>query len=251
MKTIAIVQARMTSTRLPGKVLLPLAGKPVLAHVVERLSYCRMLAGTVVATTVDSSDDAIAAFCESERVAFYRGSLEDVLDRFYQAANRHGADPIVRITADCPAIDPVVVDAVIAGFLAGDYDLYGLGGEFPDGLDCTVFAAKALEKAWKEAKLKSEREHVGPYVENHPEIFRIGGLELFHGLAHQRWTLDEPRDYTLLSVIFEKLYHPERPFLTHDVLSLLKQHPEFLVVNEGIIRNEGYMKSLQNDEAVK
>lgn len=237
----------MSSTRLPGKVLMPLAGKPVLAHVVERLSYCRMLSGTVVATTVESSDDAIATFCESARIPLFRGSLEDVLDRYYQAANQFGADPIVRITADCPAIDPVIVDAVIAGFLAGNYDYYGLSGEFPDGLDCTVFAYKALKKAWDEAKLKSEREHVGPYLEKHPEIFRNGGLELFHGMAHHRWTLDEPRDYVLLSAIFDDLYHPDRLFLTHNVLELLERKPELMAANQGIIRNEGYLKSLAED----
>ena len=237
----------MSSTRLPGKVLMPLAGKPVLAHVVERLSYCRMLSGAIVATTVESSDDAIATFCESTGIPLFRGSLEDVLDRYYQAANQFGADPIVRITADCPAIDPVIVDAVIAGFLAGNYDYYGLSGEFPDGLDCTVFAYKALKKAWNEAKLKSEREHVGPYLEKHPEIFRNGGLELFHGMAHHRWTLDEPRDYVLLSAIFDDLYRPDRLFLTHDVLELLERKPELMAANQGIIRNEGYLKSLAED----
>lgn len=247
MKTIAIVQARMSSTRLPGKVLMPLAGKPVLAHVVERLAYCRLLSGTLVATTDEASDDAIAAFCQSAGIPIFRGSLEDVLDRYYRAATQYGADPVVRITADCPVIDPLIVDAVITGFLAGDYDYYGLSGEFPDGLDCTVFAYKALEKAWSEAKLKSEREHVGPYLEKNPEIFHTGGLELFHGMAHHRWTLDEPRDYALLSAIFDALYDSDRPFLTHEVLKLFKRHPELMAANQGIIRNEGYLKSLAED----
>ena len=202
MKVVAIIQARMSSSRLPGKVLMPLANKPVLAHIVERLSYCKMIDKIVVATTNEVSDDLVADYCEYNNIDCYRGSLEDVLDRYYQTAKIHHADPIVRITGDCPVIDPVVVDAVITGYLSGEYDCYGLGGEFPDGLDCTVFSFSAIEKAWKEAKLQSEREHVGPYIENNPHLFRNGALELFQGLSQQRWTLDELNDYELLSKIF-------------------------------------------------
>ena len=250
MKVVAIIQARMSSSRLPGKVLMPLADKPVLAHVVERISYCRMVDQVVVATTVENSDDPVADYCENNDIDIYRGNLEDVLDRYYQAAKIYHADPIVRITGDCPAIDPVVVDAVIAGFLSGDYDLYGLGGEFPDGLDCTIFSFSAIEKAWKEAKLKSEREHVGPYIEKNPHLFRNSALKLFHGLAQQRWTLDEPDDYKLLNIIFEKLYRSSSPFLTHEVLHLVRENSELSVLNENIVRNEGYLKSLQNDGEV-
>ena len=247
MTVSAIIQARMSSTRLPGKVLMPLAGKPVIEHVVERLSYCRMVEQTIIATTVESSDDPIAEFCTKNNIACYRGNLDDVLDRYYQSSKKYQANPIVRITADCPAIDPIIVDAVITGFLAGKYDLYGLGGEFPDGLDCSVFSFSAIEKAWKEAKLTSEREHVGPYIENNPQIFRNGSLKLFHGLSHQRWTLDEPDDYTLLSKIFEKLYRPDRPFFTHEILNFLHENPKLLTINQDIVRNEGYLKSLKND----
>jgi spore coat polysaccharide biosynthesis protein SpsF (cytidylyltransferase family) len=251
MKPIAIIQARMGSSRLPGKVLMPLANKPVLAHVVERLGMCRTLQGVVVATSTDLSDDVIEKFCATQDIRCYRGSLEDVLDRYYQSALLSGANPIVRITADCPVIDPVVVDAVVTGFLAGNYDFYGLAGEFPDGLDCTVFGFAAIERAWKEARLKSEREHVGPYIENHPEIFRNGGLQLFSGLAHHRWTLDEPRDYALLSAIFDRLYQSEKTFLINDILQLLALEPELITGNAGIVRNAGYLKSLENDGVVK
>ena len=174
MTVVAIIQARMSSSRLPGKVLLPLVEKPVLAHVIERLSYSRLIEKIVVATSVDSSDDPIANFCRENHVLCFRGSLEDVLDRYYRAAIENHADSVVRITADCPVIDPVVVDAVITGFLSGNYDLFGLDGEFPDGLDCTVFSLSALKKARLNAKLKSEREHVGPYIENSPHLFQNG-----------------------------------------------------------------------------
>jgi spore coat polysaccharide biosynthesis protein SpsF len=251
MKVVAIIQARMSSSRLPGKVLMPLVNKPVLAHVIERLSYCKMVEKIVVATTNEDSDNLVSDYCADNGIDCYRGSLDDVLDRYYQAAKIYHAAPILRITGDCPIIDPVVIDAVITGYLSGEYDSYGLGGEFPDGLDCTVFSFSAIEKAWEKAKLKSEREHVGPYIENNPHLFRNGMLELFKGLGNQRWTLDEPDDYKLLSKIFNKLYRPDSPFLTHEILQLIKNNPNLSTINAKIVRNEGYIKSLQEDKITK
>ncbi|MBT9614052.1 MAG: glycosyltransferase family protein [Burkholderiales bacterium] len=244
---VAIIQARMSSSRLPGKVLMPLAGKPVLEHVVRRIRACKTITKVVVATSTEHTDDAIQAWCEKEEVSHYRGSLDDVLDRYYQAAKTYQADVVVRITADCPALDPTIVDEVVTGFLAGGYDYYGLSGEFPDGLDCTVFSFAALERAWREAKLKSEREHVGPYIEKHPELFKTGGLKKFEGLSHHRWTLDEPRDYEFLQAIFARLYREETPFLAPEILALLDKEPEVMTINSNIIRNEGYLKSLAED----
>ena len=248
MRTVCIVQARMSSTRLPGKVLLPLAGREVLAHVLERLAFCQTLNEVVVATSSDASDDVLAQWCHARGVTVFRGSLQDVLDRYYQCALRSWADAVVRITADCPALDPGLVDEVVRGFHAGSYDLFYLGGEFPDGLDCAVFSFAALERAWREAALASEREHVGPYIVNHPEWFRLGSLEKFNGLAHHRWTLDEPRDLAFLGSVFDRLQRPDgQPFLTQDLLDLLAQQPGLLQANKGIVRNEGLIKSLAND----
>lgn len=249
MNIVAIIQARMSSTRLPGKVLMPLAGRPVLAHVVERLRHCRTLDGIAVATSTDPSDDPIEAWCATAGVRCVRGSLHDVLDRYHQAATALGADAVVRITADCPALDPAVVDAVVEGFQAGDFDFYGLAGEFPDGLDCTVFAAPALARAWREATLPSQREHVGPYIEHQPQLFRNGGLQLFRGLAHQRWTLDEPRDHLFLQQVFSRLDRgPDAPpFGAGDILALLAREPALAELNADIVRNAGYLKSLAED----
>lgn len=249
MNVVAIIQARMSSTRLPGKVLMPLAGRPVLGHVVERIRQCRSISRIVVATSVDPSDDAIEAWCQGQGVACYRGSLHDVLDRYHQAARAHGADAIVRITADCPAIDPAIVDEVVDNFIAGGYEFYGLAGEFPDGLDCTVFAASAIARAWRETTLPSDREHVGPYIERHPEWFKSGGLHKFSGLSHLRWTLDEPRDLALLQAVFDELDHGPgaAPFGATDMLALLARRPQLATINSDIIRNEGYLKSLAAD----
>lgn len=244
MNVTAIIQARMSSSRLPSKVLLPLVGKPVLEHVVERIRACKEISRVVVATSTDQTDNAIEQWCQSAAIDCYRGSLNDVLDRYYQAAKLYHADVVVRITADCPAVDPTIVDEVINGFFQGQYDYYGLSGEFPDGLDCTVFAFTALERAWREAKLSSEREHVGPYMEKNPELFRTGGMKKFIGLSHHRWTLDEPRDYEFLQAVFARLYRENSHFLAEDVLSLLEHEPELLGINSDIIRNEGYLKSL-------
>lgn len=248
MRTVCIVQARMSSTRLPGKVLLPLAGREVLAHVLDRLAFCNTLDEVVVATSSDASDDVLAQWCRARGVPVFRGSLQDVLDRYYQCALANRADAVVRITADCPALDPTLVDQMVRAFHADNYDLFYLGGEFPDGLDCEVFAFAALERAWREAVLPSEREHVGPYIMNHPEWFRLGSLQKFKGLAHHRWTLDEPRDLTFLQSIFERLQRSDgQPFRTQDLLDLLDREPALLQANEGIIRNEGLLKSLAAD----
>jgi len=250
MKVVAIIQARMSSTRLPGKVLMPLAGQPVLAHVVQRSQACRKVNEVVVATSTDTSDDAIEKWCADNQVSLYRGSLNDVLDRYYQAAKLHGADAIVRITADCPAIDPQTVDEVIQGFIEGGYEFYGLSGEFPDGLDCTVFSFKAIEQAWREAKLPSEREHVGPYIEKNPQLFKSGGLKKYTDLSHMRWTLDEPRDYEFLCQVFDQLAHQDKLFTAEDMLTLLKDQPELQTINQTIVRNEGYLKSLAAEGTV-
>lgn len=246
-KIISVIQARMSSTRLPGKVLMPLANKPVLWHVVDRSRACKSTSEVVVATSTDQTDDAIEAWCQGAGVSCYRGSMNDVLDRYYQAAKIHKADAVVRITADCPVTDPTIVDEVVQAYLAEGYDYCGLAGEFPDGLDCQVFALTSLERAWKEATLPSEREHVGAYIEKHSEIFKTGALKKFTGLSHHRWTLDEPRDYEFLKAVFSKLHRKNATFLAHELLTLLENQPELMQLNKKIIRNEGYLKSLMED----
>jgi spore coat polysaccharide biosynthesis protein SpsF len=248
MKIVAIIQARMSSSRLPGKVLMELAGKPVLGHVVERLKFCKNVETVAIATSTDATDNLIEDWCRESKIICFRGSLDDVLDRYVRAARLLKADAVVRITADCPAIDPLVVDEVIEGFLTDNYAIYGLKGGFPDGLDCTVFSVQALEHAWLNASLSSEREHVGPYIEKNPELFKGGGLEKFQGLSHMRWTLDEPRDFDFLTQIFNRLYKSNKPFFAQDILELLKLEPELALINSNIIRNEGYLKSLERDK---
>ncbi|HKZ02341.1 MAG TPA: glycosyltransferase family protein [Pyrinomonadaceae bacterium] len=248
MPIVAIIQARLGSTRLPGKVLKPIAGKPVLWHLLDRLKYCKNLEQVIVATTTQKRDGAIEQFCSENSVFCYRGSEQDVLDRYYQAAKKFRADPIVRITGDCPVIDPTIVDEVMERYFDGGYDFCGLAGEFPNGLDCTMFSFAVLEDTWKNAELPSEREHVCPYMEKHPEIYKNGRHEKFQGLSHHRWTLDEEADLLFLQQVFHRLYKPGSIFLTQDILNLLENEPRLMEINRGLVRDEGYMKSLKEDE---
>ncbi len=247
-KVVAIIQARMGSTRLSGKVLKEIVGKPLLWHLINRLRKSKSLQEIVIATTSSESDKKIIEFCKLNAINHFEGSENDVLDRYYQAAKKFGADSVVRITADCPVIDPQIVDEVINEYKKGGYDVCGLSGEFPDGLDVEIFSFKTLEDTWKNAKLPSEREHVSPYMWNHPEKFRLGKYVKFKNLGHYRWTVDEERDLRFIREIFSRLYKPDEIFLTDDILNLIEREPELLKINTGIIRNEGYLKSLKQDE---
>ena len=171
----AIVQARMGSTRLPGKVMFSLAGKPVLWHVLDRISAAKTIKNIIIATTTLAEDDLIEEKGKEWGYHVFRGSANNVLNRYVSAAKEYNANPIVRITADCPLIDPEIIDEVLTHYLSGGYDMYGLSGEFPDGLDVTVFSLSALEKSDREAKLQSEREHIGQYIETHKKQFNVNG----------------------------------------------------------------------------
>ena len=246
-KIAALIQARMSSKRLPNKVLLDLDGNSVISQIYNRLLSCRTLNQIIVITSLNSEDDAIELECNINNIICFRGSLEDVLDRYYQAAKNYNVDIVVRITADCPVIDPIIVDAVVTGHISGDYDYYSLSGQFPDGLDVEVMKFSALENAWHNAKLKSEREHVCPYISKNSEKFKIGGLELFRNLDHYRWTLDQSEDYELLKIIYARL-NKKKNFNTIDILDLFKNDPNLININSEIIRNEGYQKSLSEDK---
>lgn len=233
-----ILQARMGATRLPGKPLKTVMGKALLSYQLERLRKAETIDKIIVATTTDNDDNLIADLSHLENVLVYRGSCEDVLDRYYQAAKLYDVDVVVRITGDCPLIDPDVIDKVVTSFLKHQprYDYMGntLKLTYPRGLDVEVFSFAALEKAWKEAKLTYEREHVTPYFYQHPEIFSLENIECEKDLSKHRWTVDTEADFDLVSRIISALY-PENPdFTTEDILSLLKHHPEWNAINAHI-----------------
>ncbi len=251
MKTIAIIQARMGSTRLPNKVLKPLAGKPMLIQVYNRVRAARHLNEVIIATTTAPKDNEIDVLCKKNGISCYRGSENDVLDRYYQAATLHQATNIARITADCPLIDPGVIDLIVDYFLKHDLD-YASNTHpptYPDGLDTEIFSYQALERAWKEARLQSEREHVTPYIWKNPSIFKIGHIDNDKDLSHLRWTVDEPDDYEFISRVYENF--PNTLFSFDDILNLLNKHLELNEINIHHERDEGYKKSITDDKLVK
>ena len=248
MKTLAIIQARMSSSRLPEKVLMKIGKMLVLERIVQRLGVCSRLDGILVATSQAKSDDPIAAWCAKHKINLFRGSLTDVLDRYCQAAIKNKADTVVRITGDCPLIDPFVVDEVIRQFYAGDFDAVGLHGSFPDGLDCQVFNIDAIKLACIEATTQTDREHVGSYIENtRPDLFSLGNVELFEKLGHHRWTLDQREDLNFLTLLIEGLEQEKEFFYTQDILSYLTRHPHLLKINGSITRNETFLNSPKNE----
>lgn len=227
----------------------PILGKPMLLRQIERLHRVRRLDGLIVATSADPSDDLLAAACMAEGIDCFRGSLDDVLDRFYRAALSCRATDVVRLTGDCPLADPAVIDHVIERYReAGvDYASNALVPSYPDGLDAEAFRFAALEAAWKEAALPSEREHVTPFLYNHPERFRILPVIAEHDLSALRWTVDNPEDFALVSAIYEALYPLKPDFAMADIIRLMEQRPELAQINRHIGRNEGFVRSLDAD----
>lgn len=236
MTTLIIVQARMTSTRLPGKVLLPLCGEPMLTRLVERLRRAQRVDGIVIATTTNATDDPIASLCEALGVPCHRGSEHDVLSRYADAARLHGADVVVRITADCPLIDPALVDQVIATYEEGDshYVSNMLPPTWPFGMAVEVFSAAVLRQANAEATEAAEREHVTPFIYWHPERYRLRNVPSQNDLSAQRWTVDTPEDYELVRRLFESLYPIHPAFTLADLLAAMKAHPEWVEINRHI-----------------
>ena len=240
----------MGSSRLPGKSLQDIAGRPLLAHVIERARAVGGIDEVVVATTVDSRDEPIVRLAQSEGVAAFRGSEDDVLDRYYRTAVVHRATTVMRLTADCPVLDPVVSASVLARYLEGgsDYVTIGLPPTYPDGLDTEVFSFEALERAWREAVLPSEREHVTPYIWKRPERFRVVNLTHDPDLSEHRWTVDTARDLDFVRALYARLYERgARPFGMETILALLEREPALREINKGIIRNDGYATSLGKD----
>lgn len=242
---LALIQARMGSTRFPGKTLAELSGHPMLWHVVHRARQAKRVDKVVVATTDHPSDDPIAAFCQSEQIDCFRGSEQDVLDRFYQAAKLYGADTVVRITADCPLIDASVIDKVIARFQQGDCDYACniLRYTYPDGLDVEVFSFDALELSWKESTNPADREHVTLYLLNRK--FRAANVESDFPVSpgEFRWTVDYPSDLEFVSKIYSEL-SSKGEFDFRVVLHLLKERPDLAATQTNVISNEGYYLSL-------
>ena len=242
MKTAIIIQARMASSRLPNKIMIKLAGKPVLQHVIER---CKKSSAdeVIIATSINKENDIIEDFCKKNNITVFRGSEDDVLDRYYQTAKKHKADIIVRITADCPLIEPKIIDNLINEFKSGDYDYVSntLERTYPRGLDTEVFSFKTLEKAHKLTKEKVNREHVTAFIYGNPSLFKIKNIPAEGNIKRSdiRLTLDTKEDTEVLKNIFSNLQNPS----IEEIIQYLDKNPEIRNLNR-----ESELKQLKKNQ---
>lgn len=234
-RVAAIIQARMGSTRLPGKVLMSIGGETVLERVVRRVSLAKRVDAIIVATTATDRDEAIVRECERLRVQCFRGSEDDVLDRYYQAAKAASADVIVRITSDCPLIDPGVVDQVQSAFFRENADLCcnALPRTFPRGLDTEIVSMEALGRAWQLARQPEHREHVTLFCYERPDLFHLASVTNSHDYSYHRWTVDTPEDLELVRTICAHFQHRD-DFTWQEALAFLDRSPELMKLNAHI-----------------
>ncbi len=242
MKIGAIIQARIGSTRLPGKVMMKLEGKTVLEHVIERVTQSKLINEIVIATTIHERDSVIESEAFRCGVKTYRGSEDDVLSRYYYAAKENDLDVVVRITSDCPLIDPLVLDDIINCFLENEYSIVSNAGSdlsnrtFPRGLDTEVFSFKTLEKTHNNANARYQREHVTPYIYE-----KVGDPHYFKNdidYSKYRWTLDTNEDYQLIAEVYKYLYHGTHNFYLSEIVDLFNQFPELYAINSQIEQKE-------------
>lgn len=236
MRIVAIIQARMGSTRLPGKILKKVNGRPLLSYQIERLQQSNYINDLVIATTIDEKDDLIVEFCEKNNILSFRGSEEDVLARYYETAKAFKAEAIVRITSDCPIIDVQVVDKTIQYFIDNNFDYVSNTVErtYPRGLDTEIFTFAALEIAYNEAVLERDREHVTAYFYTNPDIFKISNVRNAMDYSKYRWTVDTEEDFQLIKNIIEKLYIENPQFTLHDTVKLMEANPDWFYINAHI-----------------
>jgi spore coat polysaccharide biosynthesis protein SpsF len=244
MRIVTVIQARLGSSRLPGKVLLPLAGKELLVRMVERVNRAFLCGQVVVATTDKPADDAIEQICRREGFLYFRGHETDLLDRHFRAASQYYAEAVVKIPSDCPLIDPHIIDQVISFYLDSDevpgnhkYDYVSNlhPPSYPDGNDVEIMSMKAMAAAWKEACKNFEREHTTPFIWEQPHRFRVGNMKWETGLDYSmthRWTIDYPEDYRFIKAIYDHLYKRNPGFGLEDILNLLEEEPGIIRINK-------------------
>ena len=253
MKFLAMIQARCGSSRLPSKVLKDLCGKTVLEHVIERVKSSGYVDEVMVVTTLNKEDIPIVQLVSGMGIRVFAGSATDVLDRYYQAAKLTRPEYVIRITADCPVFDAKILDDAIEKLKPQTDYMAALSETLADGLDLEIMRFETLKRAWSEAQLASEREHVTMYIKNHKDLFQIQNYESTLGNLHEeRWTIDEPEDYLFIKNIYEHFeVVGKEDFDSRDILKYLNDNPKVREMNRGFIRNEGLLISLKNDRIVK
>lgn len=247
---LAILQARTSSSRLPGKVIKEILGKPMIIRQIERILKSEKIGKLILATSTDSSDDALEEICKINSTECFRGDLNDVLKRFYFAADKYKPENVVRLTGDCPVIDPEIIDKTINYHISErfDYTTNALEPTFPDGLDVEIMKFSVLKQAFENAELTSQREHVTPYIYNNPDKFKIGILKNTEDLSNLRWTVDEKEDYDFITKIYDGLYRNKPDFNMNDIINFMESNSDLCKYNSKFKRNEGYEKSLKSDK---
>ncbi len=257
--TVAIIQARMSSVRLPRKVLRKIGNEPMLYHVINQVRGSKLIRDVIVVTTTMPQDDAIVKYCKKNNIKYFRGSSADLLDRYYKCAKKFGIDPIVRITSDCPLIDPRVVDKAITKFLKGSFDYVANNLEkyngkrdnspcnFPEGMTVEASSFEAVEHAGKEAKKPSEREHVFPYVQFNPKLFRVSNFKYPRDLSYIRCTVDRLDDLEFVAELFKRFSKKKKFIEIKDIVKIVRKEPDLVKMNNRIAFDEGYKKSLTDD----
>ena len=249
-KVVVIIQARMGSTRLPGKMLMQLAGRPIVLQVCERVALINGIDKVVVATTTEEKDDLLVRHCLQNGISVFRGSPDDVLDRYYQAAKQESADVVMRVTGDCPFLDPVESEKVLKLFLDNEGCDYATNVDppfLPDGLDTEVISFRALQRSWQMAKNVPDREHVTLFIRHHPDLFSVKSLKGNIDLSSNRWTIDEGRDYEFLNAVAKRLAEKDQFGYLNEILALLDEDPDISKINRDIRRNEGLERSLRQN----
>ena len=246
MKVNAIIQARCGSTRFPNKVFADIDGRPLIWHVVNRLAFAKTIDDIIIATTINAKDDAIEKWCKENKIHCFRGSEEDVLNRYYSASEAFPSDYVIRITADDPFKEPSVIDAVVNKLINEDYDhvTNNLPPSFPEGLDCEAFKKSALDCSEKNAETAFEREHVTQYIYHHPEIFKIGNVSNGENLSYLRWTIDKDVDFEMVKAVYAHRNPTNKGILLMDeILDILKAYPEIAKINSEVERSAMYNQS--------
>jgi len=241
---LGIIQARMNSKRLPGKVLKEINGKPLLSYLYERVASSKLIDKVAIATSSDKSSLPIVKFAERHKIDVFAGSENDLTDRLYMTVKTFGGDTVVRITGDCPLVDPEVIDKIVRFYLDNEdkYDFVSntVKPTYPDGLDAEVFPFSTIEKAYCEIKDPFWREWVTSYILEHPETYRIGNVENDRDLSNLRWTVDYKEDFDFAASVFRELYPKKKRFLMKDILQLLEREPHLREINKVHGRNINY-----------
>lgn len=249
----------MSSSRLPKKVLRKIGEKPMLHYVIKQTLASKMIDEVIIATTNEKIDDSIVSYCKENKIKVFRGSKNDLLDRYYQCAKKYDCDPIIRITSDCPLIDPHVIDRVIKKFDKNSFDYVANNIEkihgkwenstcnYPQGMTVEIASFKSLKKAWKEAKKPSEREHVFPYIQFNSKLFKVSNLKMRKNLSNIRCTVDRFNDLKFVRLVYQKLGN-QKIITIKDIKKIIEKEPKLILINNKTPFDEGYKKSLLLDK---